>query len=186
MNVTFLWKEEKEKSKRYRSFISNFSSVQDFGQETTLSGTMNTFSVIIVFLVAGTQGAPATTPTSLLPLTEEFMKYKRSAGGFEAEATTEGRFRRGVSESSVEATSVGRFMRSVTESIEATTPSEGRYKRSDESSVEATTEGSLRPRRAVTEKASIEATNQPGDRFRREADTTEKTVIANADTKSSS
>ena len=131
-----------------------------------------------------TQGAPATTPTSLLPLTEEFMKYKRSAG-LEAEATTEGRFRRAVSESSVEATSV-LYMRSDTESIEATTPSEGRYKRSDESSVEATTEGSLRPRRAVTEKASIEATNPPGDRFRREADTTEKTVIATVDTKSSS
>ena len=118
MNVTFLWKEEKEKSKRHRSFISNFSSVQDIGQET---GTMNTFTVTVLslFLVAGmTQGAPATTPTSLLPLTEEFMKYKRSAG-LEAEATTEGRFRRGVFESSVEATSVGRFMRSVTESIEA-------------------------------------------------------------------
>ena len=147
---------------------------------------MNTFSVCCVLLVAGmTQGAPATTPTSLLPLTEEFMKYKRSAS-LEAEATTEGRFRRGVSESSVEATSVGRFMRSVTESIEATTPSKGRYKRSDQSSVEATSEGSLRPRRTVTEKASIEATNPPGDRFRREAATTEKNVIATADTKSSS
>ena len=66
---------------------------------------------------------------------------KRSAG-LEAEATTEGRFRRAVSESSVEATSV-LYMRSDTESIEATMPSEGRYKRSDESSVEATTEGSL-------------------------------------------
>ena len=137
---------------------------------------MNAFTLVCVFLVAGmTQGAPATTPTSLLPLTEEFMKYKRSAG-LEAEATTEGRFRRAVSESSVEATSEGRYMRSVTESIEATTPSEGHHKRSvtDESSVESTSEGNLRLRRAVTEKASIEATNPPGGRFRREAATTEK------------
>ena len=184
MNVTFLWKEEKEKSKRHRIFKSNFSSVQDFGQETTI--TMNTFSVICVFLVGMTQGAPATTPTSLLPFTEEFIKYKRLAvsetAGLEAEDTTEGRLRRAVSESSVEATSVGRYMRSVSESIEATTPSEGRYKRSDESTVEATSEGSLRPRRAVTEKASIEATNPTGDRFRREAATTEKTVIPTEDT----
>ena len=149
---------------------------------------MNIFSIISVsvFLVAGmTQGAPATTPTSLLPLTEEFMKYKRSAS-LEDEVTTEDRFRRAVSESSVEATSVGRYMRSVTESIEATTPSEGRYKRSDESSVEATSEGDMRLRRAVTEKAFIEATNPPGDRFRREAATTEKTMIPTEDTKSSS
>ena len=151
--------------------------------------TMNIFSIISVsvFLVAGmTQGAPATTPTSLLPFTEEFIKYKRLAvsetAGLEAEDTTEGRLRRAVSESSVEATSVGRYMRSVSESIEATTPSEGRYKRSDESTVEATSEGSLRPRRAVTEKASIEATNPTGDRFRREAATTEKTVIPTEDT----
>ena len=118
----FLRKEEKEKSKRHRSFKSKLSSVQDF--EETTPGTMNAFTLVCVFLVAGmTQGAPATTPTSLLPFTEEFIKYKRLAvsetAGLEAEDTTEGRLRRAVSESSVEATSVGRFMRSVTESIEA-------------------------------------------------------------------
>ena len=44
----------------------------------------------------------------------------------------------------------------------------------------------MRLRRSVTEKASNEATNPPGDRFRREAATTEKTVLATDDAKSSS